>query len=663
MTDAIASPTDGPSSGSTSLEGYLYQLDVSVWAALDLVLAKRLTDQLVLEPVGEEDLEADLSDEDLGAVASGANLATYRLVVQAKLRNTGPWKALEIVKLLQHGITRTPAAERLKDDWIRYLLVTSADLDGVARCLRVANFGEWPKAAEMPPMIAATLPASAAGRIGILPSVDIEKIAWRLRTLLEDAFGVPHSILEDCKAALRAAALARMRGAGHGIWTRAKLETVIRSHDGYIASSAEVENFVKPTNWRQLKKALNDNHAVIITGASGTGKTTASLVLLDELRAEVPGLTVIPITQGPQQVRADQHAGPVVFSIEDPWGRYRFEPQSEPWNDELGKLLGTVTANRLFVITSRSDVLAESHAKWISSKYYMSLESENYGPRERIQLFENRLPHLTRRFQDVAARYRNKALNRLRSPLEIQKYFDNLADGPSEDENEAQYIERCLAAAHRDSIETTIVQQVANREAWVWAAVVWGLLKARPKQSRALLPDVQAGLGEIDQKLEDGLDPFVNFLVNGRNLRQVERTFSYYHPRVEAGLEAAMEQKPGLAARILRYLVQVLIALDEENGDDWGRESAAHLVQATQRLDKIAFKASNESQAAIDAWIAARLSKDGDEFSHDLTLAAAVGSSASAPAELARWLLHITRGTYSFGASWLQGVRTPRPSL
>lgn len=58
---------------------------------------------------------------------------------------------------------------------------------------------------------------------------------------------------------------------------------------------------------RQLRAALHDNHAVIITGASGTGKTTASLVLLDELRAEVPGLTVVPVTQGPQQVRTDQH--------------------------------------------------------------------------------------------------------------------------------------------------------------------------------------------------------------------------------------------------------------------------------------------------------------------------------------------------------------------
>jgi hypothetical protein len=107
-----------------------------------------------------------------------------------------------------------------------------------------ANLGEWPKTAALPPTIATAVPTTAAGRLGILSSIDLEKIAGRLRTLLEDAFRVPHSRLEDCKAVLRDEALKRMRGAGHGVWTRVDLETVIRSHDGYIASSSEVESFV-----------------------------------------------------------------------------------------------------------------------------------------------------------------------------------------------------------------------------------------------------------------------------------------------------------------------------------------------------------------------------------------------------------------------------------
>jgi hypothetical protein len=63
VTDGAAGSIPGnlsPSSGGASLEGYFYQLDVSVLTALDLVLAKKVARHVVLEPVSEEDLEAEL---------------------------------------------------------------------------------------------------------------------------------------------------------------------------------------------------------------------------------------------------------------------------------------------------------------------------------------------------------------------------------------------------------------------------------------------------------------------------------------------------------------------------------------------------------------------------------------------------------------------------
>jgi hypothetical protein len=60
----------------------------------------------------------------------------------AKLRSTGPWKHEELTRLLAHGTERKPAKERLLEPDVRYLLVTSADLDGVARKLRVEVIGE-----------------------------------------------------------------------------------------------------------------------------------------------------------------------------------------------------------------------------------------------------------------------------------------------------------------------------------------------------------------------------------------------------------------------------------------------------------------------------------------------------------------------------------------
>lgn len=525
-------------------------------------------------------------------------------------------------------------------------------MDGVARALRLSSFAERSKALKLPATIAKAVPKDAVGRIGILSNADFERVQWKLRELLEEAFRVPHSRLEACKSALRKAALERMRGIGGGVWTREQLAQIIKDHDGYLATSLEAETFVKPTNWSDLKRALTENNAVIITGSSGTGKTTAANVLLGELRAEVPGITPIHILHGPEEVRAANQAGAVVFVIEDPWGKYRLEPRSAPWNDEIEKLLGTANGDRRFIITSRSDVLAESHTKKLPKKWNITLEAENYGPKERATLFENRLPALPRPLQAAAARYRVDALHRLRSPLEMQKFFDNLATGRTEDENERQYIERCLSEAHRDAIEQTILQQVDGKQAWPWAAAIWGLLKAYPKQSRALLADIQAALGARDVNLEDGLDPFVNFLVNGRNLRQVESSISYYHPRVEAGLETGMRQKPGLASRVLGHLLDILIELNAGHGDDWGLEGAANLLRALRQQTFVRVKLSKESQAALDSWIAKRLAAPGEEFRNDLSLAADVGSPVSSAVQVAKWLLTMSRDDYSFGASW-----------
>lgn len=144
-------------------------------------------------------------------------LDAYRLVIQCKLRNTGPWKHEELSRLLAHGTERKPAKERLLDPNVRYLLVTSADLDGVARNLRVEVAGDWPLAKDLPKEMGAKLPADAGGRLAVLASMDQEKVNARIDRLLSERFRVPHPNLATCRKVLRDDALLRMRGAAHGI--------------------------------------------------------------------------------------------------------------------------------------------------------------------------------------------------------------------------------------------------------------------------------------------------------------------------------------------------------------------------------------------------------------------------------------------------------------
>src|SRR3990167_1554367 len=303
-------------SGSHSMMGYEYQIDVSVWLAIDLVLSSEFAQEVVLEPASEEDIEADLAETEPGRVVTTAKVDQYRLIVQAKLRSGDAWSVAGGKGLLEHGTNRPSAASRLADPRNRYLLVTSAGVNGGARGLQVRSAGLWPKAADMASSIEDAMPAGSAGRVAIVGNQDFERLERDIKALLSEKLRVPHARLEECRLKLRAEARARMGGAGGGRWTRAELQEAIRAHDGYIASSPELEHYIKPTNWAEIKAAMLERNAALIIGQSGTGKTMATLKLYDELRKEVPGLTRVPIKFGPDQIRDDRTPPPVLYDIE-----------------------------------------------------------------------------------------------------------------------------------------------------------------------------------------------------------------------------------------------------------------------------------------------------------------------------------------------------------
>ena len=621
-----------------ALEGYFYQLDVSILTALELLLARKQSRSLILEPATQEDLESDVEGCP-GALVESIELNAYHLVVQCKLRNTGAWKVADLSRLLRHGRHRQCAAKRLENPEIRYLLVTNTDVEASAHHLCIHDVGEWPRSEAIPPSIAKHLPDTALGRLAILSVLDAEKVGMRIERLLADRFHVPRVRHADCRKALWDEALLRMRGAGDGMWTREDLERVIDAHGGFIGESRDLADFVPPTNWDHLKQKLSDQHAVIIAGPSGTGKTRTAKALIAWLRNDIRDVEVVYIGGGGPEKVAQEKRRPVVFEIEDPWGKFRLEPGSAPWNDTIEGLLRGAGPERKFVITSRSDVLRESSPKHLH-RWIVKLEPENYRNRERARLFKLQVERLPRELQSLVRQHRKRAIEALETPLEMERYFAALSEGFFDGEFEEQYIRRCTDEAHQGSIERSIVQNVRGRQDWRWAAVVWGLFKARERQSFSLLPTIQARLTERDPEFEDGLIPYVQFLIGGQHLRQSEATVFYRHPRVELGLEQALNEKPELASRALRYLVEAFVSIDTNPGQDWGAESAAHLVEAVRQQPFLKARFGAGAQESLDRWIQQRLAVPAQSFADDLRLAAAVGSTSCLAAELARWLLN-----------------------
>ncbi|MDE1911484.1 MAG: hypothetical protein KGL60_26915 [Pseudomonas sp.] len=635
-------------SGAHSLAGYDYQVDISIWLSLDLMLGSGLTQMVELEPSSEEDLEAQLADDEPGRVATRVGLDGYTLVVQAKLRSGDAWTVKGISRVLKHGsATRLSAARRLASPTIRYLLVTSAALNGKTRGLAIKRPGSWPNSSGMPASMVKELPAGAAGRVAVIGNLGVEHLIQEIKRLLIERFGVPNSRWIECLRALREEARLRVRRAGEGRWRREDLAQVIRSHDGYLASSPQLDNYVHPRNWQDLRDAMESpKYAAIIIGQSGTGKTLATSKLYEELHRENPELTRVPI-RSPQQLRDDVTSPPVLYDIEDPWGRYDFDPANRPWNDELAKWLGRARADRMIIATSRRDVAMSSGALKSVDPWVVRLEAEHYGKPERQRLYRTRIDTLPRDVRLLAAGAEPQVLDSLATPLEIEKFFDALRTmGRPQKYGEHAFIGDAIAKAHEQSIELTVVQQIEEREDVRAAAVIWGFLKASDHLSLQMLRNLELNLAESLPAFEKGIMPLVDFFVAARNLRSGAGDVSYYHPRVEAGVEAALKRHSIPVTLALRTLLDVLTDADGP-GEDWGAGIAARIVAAAQRITELRLLPRPKAAAKIDAWLSDRLLDPSFKLSEYAKLAAAAGSPASNAAEFARYLLH--RPDQSFG--------------
>lgn len=640
MQDGQDTETHGGLGGADALAGYDYQTDVSIWLALDLMLASKLTDQIELEPATQEDLEARLDEHDAGRPATRIGMKGYTLVVQAKRRSGDAWTVGGLTTLLTHGgPNRRSAAERLKSPDVRYLLVTSATLNGGARNVQVRTPGLWPKAGALPPSMASALPPDAAGRIAAIVR-DEEKLETDIQRLLTERFGVPVAHREDCLRELREEARLRMRRVGEGRWSREAIETVVRSHGGYLAAKPELENYVLPTNWPTLRGAIAEHHAAIIIGQSGTGKTLATRKLYDELRREIPGLKRVPILLGPQELAADQTPGPVLYDIEDPWGRYDFDPEKRPWNDQLSRFLSQARPDRMLIVTTRRDVGEASGALNSVVRWLVPLEAEHYGLRERRRLYRSRIEGLPRELQRLAASSEPEVLEKLATPLEIQKFFDALRTLDREGlQNPSLFVSDAIARAHQDAIEQTTIDQIGHRDDIRAAAVLWGLLKASDRLSLSLLRQIEGDLADRDPVMDRGVQPLIDFFIAARNLRSPDNgVTAYYHPRVEAGVERALLARPLIARKSLSNLVEVLTSISTPD-PDWGLATAARIVAAARAKD-LALSLSPHAVQKIDGWLVKQLTSEEKTFKTDLELAAAVGSPDCDVAELARWLMH-----------------------
>jgi hypothetical protein len=488
--------------------GFDYQLDVSILAALQLLLISNSATRLVLEPASEEDLEVDLAPYVPGRVQPSATVAGgCRLVIQVKLHNGEPWSVEDFDGLLNHGSTRKggrrKALHHLDDSNTHYLLVTNADAKGVARNLLIQGFEEVSDKSSFPRSLHATLKTSPAGRVAIWGKLTEKQLASDIRELMSDLLHVPKAEQQNLIEKLRLEAKRRTRGTTPGQWTRDDLLATVRMHGGFLASSASLENFVAPANFDEMLRILTDKNAVVIQGPSGAGKTLAALKLCEIARLHDGSLDVVTIGADdlPSSVRKVVNKGPTLFYVDDPWGQYSLRGGSEAWTEQLPRLLAKATRDHQFVITSRSDMMQSAKVGESLNRWSVELDADQYRAGQLRTIHDNRMDQLPAALQTKAYAFRSEVLAQLGTPLEIDLYFDQMQNGPVAGEKDYAFVRRLLELAHRDAVQAVVVKALSSTDSCGTSAIIWALLAARGQFDRTWLQILQPALRRHDREL------------------------------------------------------------------------------------------------------------------------------------------------------------------
>lgn len=156
-------------------------------------------------------------------------------------------------------------------------------------------------------------------------------------------------------------------------------------------------SFVLPDNFPAMLSRLDQEHALIIAGAPGTGKSSCAARIRHQYRFDKsPSFDVVTIerSDGPEKIRKllSRQGVNILILIEDPWGHEQPEPSDRLWSS-LPELVRDARADKRFLITTRRQILHRAALRQERSLIHRIelLGPANYSDSSRWQILLNRL--------------------------------------------------------------------------------------------------------------------------------------------------------------------------------------------------------------------------------------------------------------------------------
>lgn len=558
------------SGGTGGYRGYEYQVLVTVWLALKLMLETRMCEAIEVEPASNEDIQAkldvppDSANGLLGFVANGIELD-----VQVKSR-VSQWTESEFTKVITGEPAKGPKAKRpaaAKRDrafdrlraakTLRYLLVTNAQLHPSLRSFQVRNPGDSSAANRLPTKRQSPDVTTLASRIGVLPQQTKEHLQLQISELLRRHGHVQPSRIDECVTKLHDAVRYRLLKEVTGLWRREELEATLREYGGLPHRPREL---IEPANMAEIRGRLAAGR-LLLSGPPGTGKTFVAEHLEHEHRIADEAFEIVTAEAGIAHIRRCLNSpGLHLFVFEDPWGHYRLEPDADFWRSELPKLLAQANPKKRFLVTSRTGVKAQAMGNSDPSSFKeaeVAITPDHYPPDARKRIVALHLRDAAAWQRDLAEREQASIAAKLGAPLSLQEFAEALR----QEKNEASVkVDELIRRSNVEVISRTCAEEVKalGGESAAAGVALWSLFMTHSAVTEAMASTLR-------QQLEDGgysaeIDPLklLRWLKNAGRLIPVGGVYSV-HPTVMQGLEMLIDEEPARAEKVLSVLLRALV--------------------------------------------------------------------------------------------------------
>jgi hypothetical protein len=300
--------------------------------------------------------------------------------------------------------------------------------------------------------------------------------------------------------------------------------------------------------------------------------------------------------------------------------------------------LAYASVDKKFLITSRSDILSSAGHELSRQlrQYCVSIEIEHYDAKARLKIYENLCFDLVGPFRRAVLECSEQVLKILRRPLEIERFIAGIKSEGDVPRN----LDKLISNSQIDAISSVVANQVGeNTDRVISAAIIWGLLSARPEIEYSMMSDIRRKITHFDSNFRPGIEEFVKFLIEGRNLRLENNILSFFHPKVADGLRLAIEKRPSDTEHALGLMCDALASINDQ-ANNWGIETALDVLKATTKLKGIKPLLSSSTESILDDYLLQRVRKSNSIYFERIFIdLASWGSQANIHSEIARYLL------------------------